>query len=81
MRPRSAGTFLISRSETSAKRCACSTMRSMRRAVEILDRQQVLHAHATSSAAEAIATSSRPSSSRTRTCTCSAREVGRFLPT
>ncbi len=49
-------------------------------AVEILDREQMVHAVA-STAAASIATSSIPSSSLTRTWTCSAREVGRFLPT
>ena len=49
------------------------------RPVEILDRQQVPHARASSSST--MATWSMPSSSVTRTLTRSPRAVGRFLPT
>ena len=50
-----------------------------RRAVEVLDRQQVPHARA--SWRVTMATSSMPSSSVTRTLTRSSRAVGRFFPT
>ena len=44
MRPRSAGTFLISRPETSANESARSRMRSIAVAVEVVDGEQVPHA-------------------------------------
>ena len=80
MRPRSAGTFLISRSATSANDAARSQMRSMRLAVEVLDGEQVPHAGDLLDGS-VMATSSTPSSSSTRTLTRSPRAVGRFLPT
>ena len=81
MRPRSAGTFLISRWATSANDAARSQRRSMSARVEVLDREQVPHRATSGVGSGTIATASEPSSSRTRTCTRSPRAVGRFLPT
>ena len=83
MRPRSVGTFLISRPDTSAKLSARPRMRSMSSRVEVVDGEQV-PSHAPSPPRPDVAdraTSSSPSSSSTRTLTRSLRAVGRFLPT
>ena len=82
MRPRSAGTFLISRSATSAKRAARSQMRSIVGAVEVLDREQVPHA----AASGRLGVDDRDlvdavELARRARCTRSPRAVGRFLPT
>ena len=83
MRPRSVGTFLISRPETSAKLSARPEDALDVVAREVVDREQVRVHQIVSSmwAAASMATSSMPSISSTRTFTRSPRAVGRFLPT
>ena len=86
MRPRSVGTFLISRPETSAKLSARPRMRSMSSRVRSsIDSRCRFTAPSplvtVISAGTEITTSSSPSSSSTFTYTRSLRAVGRFLPT
>ena len=76
VRPRSVGSFLISRPCVAAIEPAVSRIRTASAQAEVGRGQQVLHRTPPS-----MSTASRPSLSCSRTRTRSVVEVGRFLPT
>ena len=86
MRPRSAGTFLISRPETSAKLCGAAQDALDVLAVEVLDGEQMLHAASTvaperEGGPDTIVTSSHAVELLDADVDALVRAVGRFLPT